>query len=101
MGLLRSRNVIGAGVPGTLGPRQFITRQPLAAKLEGPMIGPVVSRLSFVRGLTHRRGPAGGLLSWSVHQPARCPSRIAEVRGPVPQGIAIAWQLRVMNGLRV
>ena len=39
---------VGAWVPGTFWQRLFLTGHPLAAKLWGPLIGPVISVLSFV-----------------------------------------------------
>jgi hypothetical protein len=39
---------VGAWVPDSFWQRLFLTSQPLAAKLWGPLIGPVISVLSFV-----------------------------------------------------
>src|SRR4029078_5065702 len=39
---------VGAGVPDTFWQHLFLTGHPLAAKLWGPLIGPVISVLSFV-----------------------------------------------------
>jgi uncharacterized protein len=39
---------IGAWVPGTFWQHLFLTTDPLAARLWGPVIGPVISMLSFV-----------------------------------------------------